>query len=180
MPKEQKFEIGYHLNTWDFEGRPEEGFPFLADVGFVWYEALIFNSLGDDFARRFMTLDDVGLPPSKSDTDLLRRLHLFNKAQEDYGLRLSSLYANAEYTSPALWPYERDCIMAVTRFLHGFGSKILVCGGGPPAGRKAQTDEDFRSLRQGAGRAGRLQQQARHSHRLSSASGLLHRNARAT
>ena len=72
MPKEQKFEIGYHLNTWDFEGRPEEGFPFLAEVGFVWYEALIFNSLGDDFARRYMTLESLGLPPAKSDTDLLR------------------------------------------------------------------------------------------------------------
>ena len=146
MPKEQKFEIGYHLNTWDFEGRPEEGFPFLAEVGFVWYEALIFNSLGDDFARRFMTLENVGVPPALSDTDLLRRLHLFNKAQADYGLRLSSLYANCEYTNPVLWPYERDCIMAVTRFLHSFGSKILVCGGGPPVDRKPQTDEDFRSF----------------------------------
>lgn len=146
MPKEQKFEIGYHLNTWDFEGRPEEGFPFLADVGFVWYEALIFNSLGDDFARRYMTLESLGLPPAKSDTELLRRLHLFNKAQADYGLRLSSLYANCEYTDPELWEYERDCIMAVTRFLHSFGSKILVCGGGPPVGRKAQTDDDFKAF----------------------------------
>ena len=88
MPKEQKFEIGYHLNTWDFEGRPEEGFPFLAEVGFVWYEALIFNSLSDYFARRFMTLQDMGPPDMVSDTDFLRRMHLFNKAQEDYGLAL--------------------------------------------------------------------------------------------
>ena len=88
MPIEQKFEIGYHLNTWDFEGRPEEGFPFLAEVGFVWYEALIFNSLSDYFARRFMTLEDSGPPAMLTDTDFLRRMHLYNKAQEDYGLRL--------------------------------------------------------------------------------------------
>lgn len=146
MPKEQKFEIGYHLNTWDFEGRPEEGFPFLAEVGFVWYEALIFNSLSDYFARRFMTLQDSGPPAMLTDTDFLRRMHLYNKAQEEYGLRLASLYANCEYTNAELWPYERDCVMAVTRFLQSFGSKILVCGGGPPVGVKPQTDADFRSF----------------------------------
>ena len=25
MPKEQKFEIGYHLNTWDFRGSARRG-----------------------------------------------------------------------------------------------------------------------------------------------------------
>ncbi len=144
MPKEQKFEIGYHLNTWDFEGRPEEGFPFLAEVGFRWYEALISNTLSDYFARRFMTLQEMGPPIELSDTDFLCRLHLFNKAQEDHGLRLASLYASAEYTNPELWPYERDAIMVVTRFLKGCGSEILVCGGGPPVGRKPQTDDDFK------------------------------------
>lgn len=146
MPKEQKFEIGYHLNTWDFEGRPEEGFPFLAEVGFKWFEALIFNSLSDYFARRFMTLQEMGPPGVISDTDFLRRLHLFNKAQEDHGLRLASLYANAEYINSELWPYERDAILAVARFLKGCGSKILVCGGGPPAKNKPHTDEDYKKF----------------------------------
>ena len=146
MPKEQKFEVGYHLNTWDFEGRPEEGFPVLAEVGFKWYEALIFNSLSDYFERRFMTLQEMGPPDLVTDTDLLCRLHLFNKAQEDYGLQLSSLYANAEFTNAALWPYERDCILAIVRFLQGFGAKILVCGGGPPIDVKPQTDEDYHAF----------------------------------
>ena len=94
--------------------------PFSLKFGFVWYEALIFNSLSDYFARRFMTLEDSGPPEMMTDTAFLRRMHLFNKAQEDYGLRLSSLYANCEYTNAELWPYERDCVMAVTRFLAEF------------------------------------------------------------
>ena len=146
MPKEQRFEIGYHLNTWDFEGRPEEGFPVLAEVGFKWYEALIFNTLSEYFERRFLTLDDMGPLDLVTDTDLLRRLQLFNKAQEEYGLELSSLYASAEFTNAALWPYERDCILAIARFLRGFGVKILVLGGGPPIAAKPQTDEDYRAF----------------------------------
>ena len=177
MPKEQRFEIGYHLNTWDFEGRPEEGFPVLAEVGFKWYEALIFNTLSEYFERRFLTLDDMGPLDLVTDTDLLRRLQLFNKAQEEYGLQLASLYANAEYTNRGIVALrKRDCILAIARFLQGFG---VGDPGSVEAGRRSppspRPNDDFRAFARRVGRAGDLHQQDRHPHRLPSASRLLHR-----
>jgi inosose dehydratase len=134
MPAEQRFEVGYHLNTWDLGGRPlEEATAFLSETGFRWFEALVGDSLIWDFARRYMTLGDVGLPVYVSDVDLLRRWALFSRTQSELGLCVSSLYAKAEFVNPALWPYERDLMQATARFLQGCGSRILVCGGGPPA-----------------------------------------------
>jgi inosose dehydratase len=143
----QRFEIGYHLNTWDLAGLPlEDAFAFLTGIGFRWFEALIGNSLGTDFARRHMTLGDMGPPEFMSDTDLLSRFALFSRAQEEYGLKLASLYANPEWINPVLWPYERDSMLAVARFLKGHGATILVCGGGPPARDRPHTDAEYRAF----------------------------------
>ena len=143
----QRFEIGYHLNTWDLAGLPlKDAFAFLSSIGFRWFEALVGDSLGTDFARRHMTLGDQGPPVFLSDTDILRRFALFSRAQEEYGLRLASLYANPEWINPKLWPYERDVMMAVTRFLKGHGATILVCGGGRPARDEPHTDAEYRAF----------------------------------
>ena len=150
MPKTstgQQFEIGYHLNTWDLAGLPlEDAFAFLSGIGFHWFEALIGNSLGTDFARRNMTLGDLGPPDFMSDTDLLRRFALFSRAQEEYGLKLASLYANPEWINPTLWPYDRDVMLATARFLKGHGATVLVCGGGPPARERPHTDAEYETF----------------------------------
>jgi inosose dehydratase len=147
MPKEQQFELGYHLNTWDLSDNPlEEAFAFLSEIGFRWFEALIGDSLGSDFARRYMTLGSVGPPRFTSDVDILQRLALFSRAQEQYGLRVASLYANPEWINPNLWPYERDVMQAVGRFLRGCGAEILVCGGGPPATHHPHSEDEYKAF----------------------------------
>jgi inosose dehydratase len=143
----QKFEIGYHLNTWDLAGAPlEDAFAFLSGIGFRWFEALTGDSLSTDFARRRMTIGDLGPPVFLSDTDIFRRFAKFSRAQEDHGLRLASLYANPEWINPELWPYERDVLLSVARFLKGHGSSILVCGGGMPARDRPHTDAEYRAF----------------------------------
>jgi hypothetical protein len=50
---EQRFSIGYHLNSWDLGGLElEPGLRFLAAEGFRWFEALARDGFSNDFARR--------------------------------------------------------------------------------------------------------------------------------
>ncbi|MFN8590604.1 MAG: sugar phosphate isomerase/epimerase [Thermomicrobiales bacterium] len=143
----QRFDIGYHLNTWDLAGLPhEDAFAFLSQIGFRWFEALIMDSLSSDFARRNMSLGDPGPPVFISDVDILQRFANFSRAQEDYGLRLASLYANPNYINPKIWPYERDVMITVARLLKGHGANILVAGGGPPARDRPHTDAEYQAF----------------------------------
>jgi inosose dehydratase len=140
----QRFDVGYHLNTWDLAGLPAaQAFHFLSDVGFRWFEALIRDSLGADFERRFMTLERVGLPLVMTDVDMLGRLATFAEAERSYGLKISSLYANPTWIDPDLWPAERATMITIARFLKGCGAPILVAGGGPHAraGQDHTSDE---------------------------------------
>ena len=128
----QRFEIGYHLNSWDLAGLPlRPALEFLAEEGFGWFEILAFTSLSDQYARKYMQLGD--LPPMEvvTDTDIFRRFALLSEAQSDLGIRLSSLYVNAVFTNPVAWPHERDVLVALARLLKGFGAPVLVLGGGP-------------------------------------------------
>jgi inosose dehydratase len=132
--REQQFDIGYHLNTWDLAGLPaNQAFDFLAQVGFKWFEALIRDSLGADFERRFMTLARVGLPLVVNDVDMFDRLATFADARRSHGLRLSSLYANPTWVDPDLWPAERAVMTTIAHFLKGCDAPLLVAGGGPHA-----------------------------------------------
>ena len=140
MLKSQKFEIGYHVITWDLEGRIEEAFPFLIEMGFTWFESLLGDTISGDFASRNMTLGHQGLPQTTTDYQMFHRLGLFSWMQEEHGLRVSSLYNTIEITNPIKWPLERHSLMSVARYLKGCGSKILVCGGGP-----AETEKNPRS-----------------------------------
>jgi inosose dehydratase len=146
MSKAQRFEFGYQVITWDMAGQLKEAFPAIAGAGFKWFEALLGDSLGEDFARRNMTLGPVGPPPRFSDLHLLHRLATFGRADVDYGLRLASLYVDAEWINDQLWPLERDVIQANARFLKGFGSKYLVCGGGKAAREKKHTDDEYKAF----------------------------------
>ena len=72
------------------------------------------------------------------DVELFTRFALFGRAAEEHDMRLASLYINAYWLDRRLWPFERDAIHVITRFLHSCGAPILVCGGGPeetPDGR---------------------------------------------
>jgi inosose dehydratase len=133
MPQ-QHFSFGYHLNSWDLGGLPlEEGLRFLADKGFRWFEALARDSFSNDFARRRMQTGFVDVPEVTLDIDFLRRIALFSRIQAEVGLQLSSLYMNMELINPTTWPRELDTMQAVARMLVGFGSPVLVLGGGPAA-----------------------------------------------
>ncbi len=129
MPK-QKFEIAYHLNTWDMAGYPlEPAFAFLRDTGFRSFEALTADSLMVDFTRRYMTIP-VDLPPPGRDYELLKRLGRFSRAQTEFGLHLTGLYMTLSFTNSAIWPLELEMVRAVARYLKGCNSKFLVLGGG--------------------------------------------------
>ncbi len=144
----QKFSIGYHLNSWDLAGLPlTPAIEFLAKQGFGWFEILAFTSLSDQFARKYMQLGHQGPMGVMTDTDILRRYAILSEAQSELGIRLSSLYVNATFTNPVLWPVERDVLVSLARLLKGFGSPVLVLGGGPSeaSGNKheAQDYKDF-------------------------------------
>ncbi len=146
MSKNQKFSFGYQVLTWDLAGDLDDAFPVIHEAGFKWFEALFGVSLGEDFARRNMTLGPVGPPPFFNDLHLLRRLATFSRANEAYGLRLASLYVDAEWINEQLWPIERDVIQANARFLKGFGARFLVCGGGPAAPGGDHGEDDYRAF----------------------------------
>jgi inosose dehydratase len=131
---DQRFAIGYHLNSWDLGGLElEPGLRFLAQSGFGWFEALARDGFSNDFARRFMRAGEVEPPESGGDLEFLQRIALFSRMQRELGLRLSSLYCNAELINPRTWPRERETLEAIARLLVGFGAPVLVIGGGPPA-----------------------------------------------
>jgi inosose dehydratase len=127
--REQRFTFGYHLNSWDLGGlNLEEGLRSIAGAGFPWFEALARDGYSNDFARRFMRVGEAEPPEFTSDTAFLSRIALFSHIQEQLGLRLSSLYCNAELINSRTWRGERDSLAAIARLLHGFGAPGLVIG----------------------------------------------------
>jgi inosose dehydratase len=146
MSKNQKFEFGYQVLTWDLAGHLDDAFPVIAETGFKWFEALFGDSLGEDFARRNMTLGPVGPPPFFNDLRLLQRLATFGRVDQEYGLRLASLYVDGEWINEQLWPIERDIFQANARFLKGFDARFLVCGGGKAAPDGGHLDEEYRAF----------------------------------
>ncbi|WP_412066881.1 sugar phosphate isomerase/epimerase family protein [Rhizobium sp. SYY.PMSO] len=144
----QRFSIGYHLNSWDLTSQPlRPALEFLAGEGFGWFEILAFTSLSDQFARKYMQLGDLAPPGVMTDTDLLRRYALLSEAQSDLNIRLSSLYVNATFINPVLWEYERGCLISLARLLKGFGSPVLVLGGGPSvASGCTHTPEEYKAF----------------------------------
>lgn len=128
----QRFSFGYQLITWDFGPleKLESGLAKVADAGFGWFEILLGDTLGNDFARRSLTLGPVPEPAVTSDTEMFRRLALVAEAQERYGVRPSSVYADGEWTNDLLWPAELAKVKVLTRFLAGCAAPLLVCGGG--------------------------------------------------
>jgi len=141
----QRFLFGYQLITWDFGplSQLDDGLAKLEAEGFTWFELLLGDTLGSDYARRSLQLGPVREPRFVSDVELLRRLALVAGAQERHGMRPASLYVDCEWTNPQLWPAELAKLQVVTRFLAGCDAPILVCGGGPvqderaPASREA-------------------------------------------
>jgi inosose dehydratase len=122
----------------------EPGLRFLAGEGFGWFEALARDGFSTDFARRFMRSGEVGPPVVTTDLKLWPRIALFSRMQEELGLRLSSLYCNAELINPNTWPEERDTLHSIARLLAGFDAPVLVLGGGPPASVKgSHTASDY-------------------------------------
>lgn len=142
-PGSQRFAFGYHLNSWDLGGLPlARGLEFLAEVGFGWFEALSRDGFSNDFARRFMRPGDAEPPEPATDIAFLSRVALFSRAQEELGLRVSSLYCNAELINPRTWRQERDTLAGIARVLAGFRAPGLVLGGGPPAAPCQPHDDD--------------------------------------
>lgn len=128
----QKFSIGYHLNSWDLAGLPlREPLEFLNAQGFRWFEMLAWTTLSEEHSRKYLQFVPQAPMKFSTDTDLLRRYAVLSEAQSELGIRLSSLYVNATFTNPLVWPYERDTLVTILRVLKGFGSPILVLGGGP-------------------------------------------------
>lgn len=80
-----------------------------------------------------MRAGEVTPPANQSDLDFMSRIALFSRAQQELGLRLSSLYCNAELINSQTWPDERENLRAIARLLAGFDAPVLVIGGGPPA-----------------------------------------------
>lgn len=129
----QKFEIGYHLNSWDLTGQPlEPAIRFLSEQGFRWFEILSGASLSTQFSRRVMQLGPKPPLGVITDTDILRRMGLLSRAQHDHGIRLSAFYISVEYLNDVAWPYEIGVLEGLLRLTKGFGAPVLCLGGGRP------------------------------------------------
>ena len=117
----QRFSFGYQLITWDFGplAKLEAGLARAAEEGFAWFEILLGDTLGNDFARRALTLGPVPEPAFTSDTELFRRLALVAGAENRHGIRPSSVYADGEWLNDQLWPAELAKAQVLTRFLAG-------------------------------------------------------------
>lgn len=144
----QKFEIGYHLNSWDLVGLPvPPALEFLASKGFRWVEMLAGVSLSSHFSRRVMQLGPM--PPLRvvTDTDIFNRFAMLSEAQRKLGLRVSSLYLGLEYINPVSWPYELGVLETLMRILKGLEAPVLVLGGGKPETTdNPHTKEDYRAF----------------------------------
>jgi inosose dehydratase len=144
----QKFQIGYHLNSWDLTGQPiVPAIEFLAQNDFKWFEILSGVSLSTQYSRKWMQLGHK--PPMRvvTDTDILNRMALLSAAQAKYGVRLSSLYTSVEFTNPAAWSYELGVLEGLARILKGFDAPVMVLGGGPPeVGGKPHSAEDYKTF----------------------------------
>jgi len=158
----QKFDIGYQIVTWDFVSKQEEAFPLLAQAGYKWYEGFIRHSLGHPMSRHFRTyggwppiifagnnqefLSRGFYPEFQTDIDLFRRLATFGRAQESFGLRTISLFFAVTFVNPMIWPYERDMMQVVARFLKGLEAPYMVISGGPLSDGKPHTKEENKSF----------------------------------
>jgi inosose dehydratase len=131
---EQRFRIGYHLNSWDLAGRDnDEALAFLAAQGFPFFEVLASTSLDDQYTRQYMGLGQRPPVTTMTDTRLFQRLSVFSRAERTHGIAMSAFYLNAEYTNPATADLELDQFEIVLRILAATGSRHLVVGGGAPA-----------------------------------------------
>jgi inosose dehydratase len=144
----QKFEIGYHLNSWDLVGLPvQPALAFLADQGFRWVEMLAGVSLSSQFSRRVMKLGHMPPLGLVSDTDIFRRFAILSEAQRSLAVRVSSLYLGLEYINPVSWPYEIGVLETLMRILRGLGAPVLVLGGGKPeTAAEPHTTEDYKAF----------------------------------
>jgi inosose dehydratase len=142
MTPPQRFSFGYQLITWDFGPleRLEAGLATVADAGFGWFELLLGDTLGNDYARRSLTLGPVPEPELISDAAIFRRLSLAADGQARHGVRPSSVYVDGEWTNDLLWPSELAKVKVITRFLAGCGATVFVCGGGPHQREPASAD----------------------------------------
>jgi inosose dehydratase len=158
MEHPQKFSFGYHLNSWDLGGLPlEDGLRFLAGQGFRWFEPLSRDTFSTDFSRRNMGNGYGGPPKISLDIDWLGRIALFSRIKSELGLNLSSLYLNADYLNPHTRDRELATMTAVARVLAGFGSPVLVMGGGPAATPGSpHTSEQYAAFARALGEIGSI------------------------
>lgn len=145
----QRFEFGYELITWEFGGHSlTHGLDTVAGEGFAWCEALVGDTLGNDYARRVMTLGFPEMPQVMSDFALLDRLAGFADLRAEHGLRLASLFCDGDWVNPNLWPHEFAKTKIVARILQSCGASVLVCGGGPPQASAVRCTSDYRAFAQ--------------------------------
>lgn len=158
MQPTQQFPIGYHLNSWDLAGRDnDQAIGFLAAQGFPLFEVLASTSLDDQFTRQYMGLGQRPPVSVMTDTRLFRRLAVFSRAARRHGIRLSSLYANAEWTNDRSAELELDQFEILLRVLTASGARHLVVGGGGPAPIGRDHDaEEYRAFASALTRVGRL------------------------
>jgi inosose dehydratase len=132
--RRQQFSFGYQLITWDFAewSRLEHGCETVAGEGFPYFELLLGDNLGSDFARRCLTLGPVPEPRTVPDNETFRRMALVATAVERFGIRPSAMYADGEWTNAELWPSEFAKVQVLTNFLKSCDAKVLACGGGLP------------------------------------------------
>lgn len=131
--REQRFSFGYQTITWDLAGHPlDSTLGLLASEGYRWYEALLGDSLGSDFARRNLTIGPLSVPRVVTDVAMFERLAQFATSSEQHAVALSGLYVDGEWVNDNLWPYELAKVEVLARFLGNTEAQFIVCGGGLP------------------------------------------------
>jgi inosose dehydratase len=144
----QRFSFGYQIIPWDLAGEPlGPVLRFLAQTGFQWFEALLGDTLGRDYARRTMSLGPVAQPRIVSDIEIFQRLALFCGASETAGIRPASIFMDGEWLNDKLWPDELARAEVLIRMLESCDAPLLVVGGGPHASSdQPHSPRDYRQF----------------------------------
>ena len=135
---EQRFSFGYHLNSWDLGGLELE--TGAADSSHPrvrrGFEALARDGFSNDFARRFMRAGEVDPPEIATATagSPASRCSPASRRSSAYACRRSTATRSRSTAAPG---QRARRLAAIGRVLAGFGSPVVVIGGGPARTRRA-------------------------------------------
>jgi inosose dehydratase len=149
--------IGFQTITWGEElADLDTALRDITELGFGHFEVLNTSTLVTDYERRTLQLGPVSPPRAVTDTQYATWLTALVDGSRKHGLRLVSIYTDAEYLNTGLWELERAGFVATMAILRGLDAEYLVCGGGPPSAGADHSADEYRRMGAALEEIGRL------------------------